>query len=184
MSHQETLLCDGFSDVSCFEWPWFLRSIVVAQLLRHVRLFVTPKTAACQASLSITIFQSLLKLMSIESVMPSNHLILGCPLLLMPSILPSIKVLFDKSVLYIRWPEYWSFSFSIISSNDYSGLNYFSIGKFDLLSVQGTLKSFIQHCSSEVSILQCVAFFILQTPHPHMTNGKNIALTIQTFLGK
>ena len=171
MSHQETLLCDGFSDVSCFEWPWFLRSIVVAQLLRHVRLFVTPKTAACQASLSITIFQSFLKLMSIKSVMPSNHLILGCPLLLMPSILPSIKVLFDKSVLYIRWPEYWSFSFSISPSSECSRLISFRIDCFDLLAVQGNLKSLLQHHSSKPSILWCSAFFIVQLSHPYMTTG-------------
>ena len=156
------------------------------QLLRHVRLFATPWTAACQVSLSITISQSLLKLMSIESVMPSNHLILCRPLLLPPSIFPSISIFPNESVLHIRWPEYWSFSFSISPSNEYSGMISLRTGWLDLLAVQGTLKSLLQHHSSKASILQCSAFFIVQLSHPYMTTGKTIALTfaVQTFVGK
>ena len=144
------------------------------QLLSRVRLFVTPWTAALQASLSITNSRNLLKLMSIESVMPSNHLILYCPLLLLPSIFPSIRVFSNKSVLHIRWPKYWSFSFSISPSNDYSGLISFRIDWLDLLAVQGTLKSLLQHHSSKVSILWCSAFFMIQLSHPYMTTGKTI----------
>ena len=129
-----------------------------------------PWTAAYQASLSITNSQSLLKLMSIESMMPSNHLILYGPLLL-PLIFPSIRVFSKKSVLRIRWPKYWSFSFSINTSNEYSGLTSFRIDWLDLLTVQGTLKSFLQHHSSKASILQCSAFFIVQLSHPYMTTG-------------
>ena len=129
------------------------------QLLSHVRLFVTPWTAAHHASLSITNPQSLLKLMSIESVMPSDHLILCRPLLL-PSIFPSIRVFSNESVLHIRWPKYWSFSLSISPSNEHSGLISFRMDWLDLLAVQGTLKSLFQHHSSEASILQCSAFFI------------------------
>ena len=156
------------------------------QLLSHVRLFATPWTAAYQASLSITISQSLLKLMSIESVMPSNHLILCRPLLLPPSIFPSISIFPNESVLHIRWPEYWSFSFSISPSNEYSGMISLRTGWLDLLTVQGTLKSLLQHHSSKASILQCSAFFIVQLSHPYMTTGKTIALTfvVQTFVGK
>ena len=154
------------------------------QSFSHVQLFATPWTAAHQASLSITNFWSLLKLMSIESVMPSNHLILCHPLLLQPSIFPTIGVFSKESVLCIRWPKYWSFSFSISPSNEYSGLISFRIDWFDLLAVQGTLKSLLQHHSSKASILQCSAFFMVQLSHPHMTTGKNIALTRQTFLGK
>ena len=131
------------------------------QLLSHVRLFVTPWTAAHQDSLSITNSQSLLKLMFIESVMPSNHLILCHPLLLLPSILPSIRVFSSESVLHIRWPKYWSFSFSISPSNEYSGLTSFRINWFDLLAVQGTLKSLLQHHSSKASILWHSASFIV-----------------------
>ena len=144
------------------------------QLLSRVRLFVTPWTAALQASLSITNSRNLLKLMSIESVMPSNHLILYCPLLLLPSIFPSNRVFSNKSVLHIRWPKYWSFSFSISPSNDYSGLISFRIDWLDLLAVQGTLKSLLQHHSSKVSILWCSAFFMIQLSHPYMTTGKTI----------
>ena len=122
------------------------------QLLSHVRLFATPWTAACQASLSITNSQSLLKLMSIESVMPSNHLILCCLLLFLPSIFPSIRVFSNESVLHIRWPKNWSFSFSISPSNEYSGLIFFRMDWLDLLAVQGTLKSLLQHYSSKASI--------------------------------
>ena len=129
-----------------------------AQSLSHVWLFMTPWTAACQASLSIANSWSLLKLMSIESVMPSNHLILCHPLLLPPSIFPSIRVFSNESVLHIRWLKYWSFSFSIGPSNEYSGLISFSLDGLDLLAVQGTLKSLLQHHSSKASILQCSAF--------------------------
>ena len=122
--------------------------------------------------------------MSIESVMPSNHLILCCPLLLPPSIIPSIRVFSNKSVLRIRWPKYWSFSFSISPSNEHPGLISFRVDWLDLLTVQGTLKSLVQHHSSKASILQCSAFFIVQLSHPHMTTGKTIALTRQTFVGK
>ena len=145
---------------------------------------MTPWTAARQASLSITNSQSLLKLMSIESVMPSNHLILCYPLLLPPSIFPSIRVFSNESVLHIRWQNYWSFSFSISPSNEYSGLISFRMDWFDLLAVQGTLKSLFQHHSSKASILQLSAFFIVQLSHPYMTTGKTIALTRQTFVSK
>ena len=154
------------------------------QLLRGVRLFVTPRTAACQASLSISNSQSFLKLMSIQSVMPSNHLILCCPLVLPPSIFPSIRVFSNESVLRIRWPNYWSFSFNISPSNEYSGLISFRINWFNLLAVQGTLKSLLQYQSSKPSILRCSAFFIAQLSYPYMTAGKPIALTRQTFVGK
>ena len=139
--------------------------------------FVTPWIAAHLVSLSITNFWRLLKLMSIESVMPYNHLILCCPLLLPPSIFPSIRVFSNESVLHIRWPKYWNFSFSISPSKEYSGLISFRIYWFDLLAVEGTLKSFLQHHSSKTSILQCSAFFKVQLSHPYMTTGKTIALT-------
>ena len=145
---------------------------------------MTQWTAARQASLSITSSQSLLKLMSIESVMPSNHLILCHPLLLSPSVFPSIRVFSNESVLCIRWPKYWSFSFSISPSNEYSGLISFRMGWFDLLAFQGTLKSLLQHHSSKASILWHSAFFIVQLSHPYMTTGKNIALSRQTFVSK
>ena len=122
--------------------------------------------------------------MSIESVMPSNHLILCRPLLLLPSIFPSIRVFSDESVLHIRWPEYWSFSFSISSSNEYSGLISFRMDWLDLLAVQGTLKSLLQHHSSKASVLWHSIFFIVQLSHPYMTTGKTIALTRRTFVGK
>jgi len=144
---------------------------------------VTPWTAACQASLSITSSQSLLKLMSIESVMPSNHLILCCPLLLLPSILPRLRV-FSNETVRIRWPNYWSFSFNIIPSNEYSGLISFGMDWLDLLAVQGTLKSLLRHHSSKASILQHSVFFIAQLSHPYMTTGKTTALTRQNFVGK
>jgi len=142
------------------------------QLLSHVRFFATPWTATRQASLSITKSWSLLKLMSIESVMPSNHLILCCPLLPPPSIFPSIRVFSNESALCIRWPKYWSFSFSISPSNEYSGLISFRMDWLDLLAVQGTLKRLFQHHSSKASILWCSAFFIIQLSHPYMTTGK------------
>ena len=149
--------------------------VIVVQSLTHGRLFATPWTIAHQASLSFTFSQSLLKLMSIELVMPSNHLILCHPLLLLPSI--SIRVFANESALRIRWPKYWSFSFSISPPNEYSGLICLRIDWFDLLAVQGTLKSLSQHHSSKASILQCSAFFMVQLSHPYMTTGKTIALT-------
>ena len=142
----------------------------------------TPWPAACQASLFIT--RSLLKLMSMESVMPSNHLILCRPLLLLPSIFPSIRVVSNESFLRIRWPKYWHFSFSISPFNEYSGLISFRMDKLDLLAVQGTLNSLLQHHSSKASILRPSAFFKVQLSHPYMTTGKTIALTIWTFGGK
>ena len=145
---------------------------------------VTPWTAACQASLPITKTWSLLKLKSVESVMPSNHLIPYCPLLLRSSIFPSIRVFSYELVLCIRWPNYWSFSFSNSLSNEYSGLISFRMDWLDLLAVQGTLKSLLQHHNSKASILRCLAFFIVQLSHPYMTTGKTIALTRQTFVGK
>ena len=151
------------------------------QWLSHVRLFVTPWTAACQASLSITNSQSLLELMSIQSVMPFNHLILHHPLLL-PSIFPSIRVFSNESMLRIRWAKYWSFSFS--PSNEYSGLISCNIDWFDLLAVQGTLKSLLQHQSPKASILQHSTFFLVQISHQYITTGKTKALTIWTFVGK
>ena len=148
------------------------------QSLSHVRLFVTSWTAARQASLSITNSRSLFKLMSVESVMPSNHLILCRPLLLPPSIFPSIRVFSNELVLCIRCPKYWSFSFSISASNEYSGLIYFRLDWLDLLAVQGlkSLKSLLQHHSSKASILQHSAFFRVQLLQPYMTTGKNHSL--------
>ena len=155
-----------------------------AQSLSRVRLFATPWTAAHQASLSITNSWSLLKLTSIELVMPSNHLILFHALLLPPSIFPNIRVFSNESVIRIRRPKYWSFSFNISPSNPYSGLISFRIDWFDLLAVQGTLKSPLQYHSSKPSILQCSAFFMVQLSHAYMTTGKTIALTIWTFASK
>ena len=147
--------------------------------------FVTPWLhAACQASLSITNSRSLLKLMSTESVMPSNHLILCHPLLLPPSIFPSIRVFSNESVLRIRWPKYWSFSFSISPSKEHPGLISIRMDWLDLLAMQGTLKSLLQYHSSKASILWCSAFFIVQLSHPYMTTGKTIALMIWTFVSK
>ena len=153
------------------------------QSLNHVWLFATPWTAAHQASLSITNSQSLLKLMSIELVMPSNHLILYCPLL-PPSIFPNIRVFSKESVLHIRWPKYCSFSFNISPSSEYSGLISFRMNWLDLLAVQGTLESLLQHHSSKAQILQHSTFFIVQLSHPYVTPGKTIALTRWTFVGK
>ena len=153
---------------------YLISSLGLVQSLSHVQLFATPWTAACQASLSITNSQSLFKLMSIKSVMPSNHLILCHLLLLLPLIFPSIKVFSNDSVLHIRWPKYWSFTFNISPSNEYSGLISFRMDMLDLLAVQGTLKSLLQHHSSKGSILLCSAFFIVQLSHPFMTTGKII----------
>ena len=154
------------------------------QSLSHVRLFATPWTAARQASLSITNSRSLLKLMSIELVMPSNHLILCRPLLLPPSILPSIRVFSSESVLRISWPKYWSFSFSISPFNENSGLISFRMDWLDLLAVQGTLKSILQHHSSKASVIWHSAFFRVHLSHPYMTTEKTIAFTRWTFVGK
>ena len=153
------------------------------QSLNCVGLFAAPWTAAHQASLPITNSQSLVKHMSIASVMPSNHLILCHHLLLLPSIFPSIRVFSNESALRIRWPKYWSFSFSISPSNKYSRLISFMIDWFDLLAVQGTLKSLQQH-SSKATILRCLTFFMVQISHPYMTTGKTIALTSQTYVSK
>ena len=154
------------------------------QLLSHVWLFVTSWTAAHQASLSITNSRSLLKLMFIELVIPSNHLILCCPLLLLPSTFPSIRVFSNETALHIRWSKYWSFSYSISPSSEYSGLIFFKMDWLDLLAVQGTLKSLLQHHSSKASILQRSVFFIAQLSHPYMTTGKTIAFTKWTFVGQ
>ena len=158
--------------------------VQLVQSLSHVQLFVSPWTAARQASLSITNSQSLPKLTSFESVMPSNHLILCHPLILLPSIFPSIRVFSNESALLIRWPKYWSFSFTISPSNEHPGLISFRMDWLDLLAVQGTLKSLLQHHSSKASILWCSAFFIVHLSHPYMTTGKTIALTRRTFVGK
>ena len=149
-------------------------------MLSRVRLFATPWIVALQASLSITNSQNPPKPMSIESMMPSNHLILCRPLLLLPSIFPSIRVFSNESALRIRWPKYWSFSFNISPSNEHPGLVSFRMDWLDFLAVQGTPKSF----SSKASILQCSAFFIVQLSHSYMTTGKTIALTGWTFVGK
>ena len=160
-------------------FPWLLL-ICSVQALSRVQLFVTPWTAARQAYVSITNYWNLFKLMSIDLVMPPNHLILFHSLLLLPSIFPSIRVFSNESVLHIRWPKYWSFNFSISLSNEYSGLISFRMEWLDLLAVQGTLKSLLQHHSSKESILQPSAFLTIQLAHPHMT----IALTIHTFASK
>ena len=152
-------------------------------MLSHVQLFATPWTAAGQASLSITISRSLLKFMSFESVMPSNHLILCHPLLLLPSIFPSIRVFSNESALCIRWPKYWSFSFSISPFNEYSELISFRMDWFDLLAVQGSL-SLLQYHSSKVSFLPWSAFFMVQLSHSYLTTGKTTALTTWSFVGK
>ena len=154
------------------------------QSLSHIQLFVTPWTAACQTSLSITNSQSPPKPTSIESVMPSSHLILCHPLLLLPSIFPSTRVFSNESALRIRWPNYWSPSFNTSPSNEYPGLISFRMDWLDLLAVQGTLKNLLQHHSSKASILRCSALFIVQISHPYMTTGKTMALTRWTFVGK
>ena len=154
------------------------------QSLSRVQLFATPWTTACQASLSITNSRSLLKLMPIELVMPSSHLILCHPFLFLPLIPPSIRVFSNESTLRMRWPKYWSLSFSISSSNKHPGLISFRMDCLDLLAVQGSLKSLLQHHSSKASIFRCSAFFTVQLSHPYMTTEKNIALTRQTFAGK
>ena len=162
----------SFSPVPTLRWLPYL----VVQSLSHVRLFATPWTPAHQDFLSFTISQGLLKLMSVESMTPSNHLILCRPLLLLPSVFPSIRVFFSELALRIRWPKYWSFSFSISPSNEYSELISFRIDWLDLLAFQGTLKSLLQHHSSKASILWHPVFFVVLLSHPYMTNGKTIAL--------
>ena len=154
------------------------------QSISCVQLFATPWIAARQASLSITISQSSLKLTCIESVMPSSHLILGHPLFLLPPVPPSIRVFPNESTLRMRWPKYWSFSFTISPSKEHPGLISFRMDWLDLLAVQGTLKSLIQHHSSKASVLRHSAFFTVQISHPYMTTGKIIALTRWTFVGK
>ena len=176
-------VCSGLHTCCHAQGP-ALTSFSSVQSLSHVRLFVTSWTAPRQASLSITNSQSLLKLLSIESVMPSNHLIHCHPLLLLPSIFPSIRAFSNESVLHIRQSKYWSFSFGISPSNKQSGLISFRIDWLDLLAVQGILQSLFQHCDSKASILQCSAFFMDQLSHPYMTTGKTIALTTWTFVGK
>ena len=154
------------------------------QSLSHIRLFAIPWITACQASLPITKSQSSPRLMCIESVMPSSHLILCHPLLLLPSILPSIRVFSNESALCIRWTKYWSFSFNISPSNEYPGQVSFRMDWLDLFAVQGTLKSLLQHHSSKASIPQCSDFFIVQLSHPYMTTGKTKAWTRRTFVDK
>ena len=162
----------------------FENHISSVQSLSRVRLFVTPRITARQASLCIINSQSSLKLTSIELVMPSNHLILCRPLLLLPPIPPSIRVFSNESTLRMRWPKYWNFSFSIIPSKEHPGLISFRMNWLDLLAVQGTLKSLLQHHSSKASMLRRSAFFTVQLSHPYMTTGKIITLTRQTFVGK
>ena len=162
----------------------YVVGVQFSSVVNQLWLFATPWTTPCPVSLSITNSWSLFKLMSIESVMPSHHLILCHPLLFLPSIFPSIRVFFSKSFLHSRWPKYWSFSFSIRTSSEYSGLISFRMDWLDLLAVQRTLKSLVQKHSSKASILQFSAFFIIQLSHPYMTAGKVIALTRQNFVGK
>ena len=173
--HQEPSLCPHVGR-RILHSAQFSRSVVSGS--------ATPWTAAHQASLSFTNSQNLLKLMSIESVMPSNHLILSCPLLLLPSIFPSIMVFSSETALHIRWPKYWSFSFNISPSKEIPGLISFRMDWLHLLAVQGTLRSLLQHHSSKASILQHSAFFTVQLSHPYMTTGKTISLTRRTFVGK
>ena len=163
-------------------WIFLLQMLISSQFssvqsYSRVQLFVTPWITARQASLSITNSQNSLRLTSIESVMPSSHLILCRPLLLLPPIPPSIKVFSNESTLHMRWPKYWGFSFSIIPSKETPGLIFFRMDWLDLLAVQGTLKSLLQHHSSKASILRCSGFFTVQLSHPYMTTGKTMALT-------
>ena len=189
--------CQQTRSPTADEWIrklWYIHTMEFESVLRRwmkkwkslsgARLFATPWTAARQASLSVTNSQSLLKLMTIESVMPSKHLILCRPLLLLPSIFPSIRVFSNESVLPIRWPKHWSFSFIISPSSEHRGLISFRMDWLDLLAVQGTLKSLLQHHSSKASILWWSAFFMVQLSHPYMTTGKTTALTRRTFVGK
>ena len=165
--------------IPSWENAYVITVVAVVHSLSHVQLTATTWTTACQASQPITI-----KLMSIELVIPSNHALLRHPLLLLPSIFPSIRVFSNELALCIRWPKYWSFSLSISPSNEYSGLISFRIDWFDLLAVQGTIKNILYHHSSKASVLQCSAFFMVQLSHPYMTIGKTIALAIRIFVGK
>ena len=189
-SSQSDMVTVGHGSVTEFLWVlnhcwlWIIFVLHSVQSLNCVWLFATPWTAAHQASQSITNPQNLLKLMSIESVMPSNYLIPSCLFLLLPSILPSIRVFSSELVLCIRWPKYWSFSFSISPSSEYSGLISFRMDWLDLRAVQGTLKSLLPHWNSKAWILWHSAFFVVQPSHPYMTIGKTIALTRRTFVGK
>ena len=158
--------------------------LLLFQLLSYVLLFTIPWPAAGQAPLSSVIFQNVLKFVSVESVRPSNHLILCRPLLLLPSVFPSIMVFSNELTPCIRWPKYWSFIFSISPSNEHSGVIFFRIDWFDLFAVWGTLESLLQHHNLKASILQCSDFFVVQLSHPYMTTGKTIAWTIQTFVSK
>ena len=169
------MFLEEFAEVGC--------CFSVAQSCPWGRLFAAPWTAACQVPLSSTVSWSLLKFMSIESVIPSNYRILCCPLLL-HSIFPSIRVFSNESAVHIRWPKYWSFSFSVIPSKEQPGLISFRVDWLDLLAVQGTLKSLLRHHSSKASILRGSAFFTVQLSHPYMTTGKTIALTRRTFVAK
>ena len=171
-----------FAPSNLLVWGYQVFSSI--QWLSHVQLFATPWTALCQSPLSITNSWSLLKLMSIESVMPSNHLILCHSLLHLPSIFPSIRVFSNESVLCMRWPKYWSLNFSISPSDEYSGVVFFRMDWLDLLEVQGTLKSLLQHHSSKASILHCSVFFIVQLSHPYMTTGNIKALPRWIFVNK
>ena len=163
--------------VNLFQKVFNIFQFSSVQSLSHVRLFATPWIAACQASLSITNSWSSLRLMSIESVMPSSHLILCRPLLLLPPIAPSVRVFSNESTLHMRWPKYWSFSLNISASNEHPGLISFRVNWLDLLADQGALKSLLQHHSSKASILQHSAFFMVQLSHSYMTTGKTTALT-------
>ena len=171
-------------DYSKFKLYTLSPSVQFSSVAQSCLTLSTPWTTAHQASLSITNSRSPPKPMSIKSMMPSNHLILCCPVLLLPSIFPSIRVFSNESVLHIRWPKYWSFSFNISPSNEHPGLISFRMDWSDLLAVQGTLKSLLQHHSSKASILRCSAFFTVQLSHPYMMTGKTIALTGWTFVGK
>ena len=177
------LLCVVIMVMFCEVVLW-LHSVQLSSVTQSCLTLCNPMDCSTQASLSITNSWSLPKLMSIESVMPSNHLILCCPLLLLPLVFPSIRVFSNESALFIRWPKYWSFSFNISPSNEHSGLISFRMDWLDLLAVQGTLKSLLQHHSSKASILWHSALFIVQLSHPYMTSGKTIALTRWTFVGK
>ena len=172
---------------SCIVYPYLLNlyaEFTSVQSLSRVRLFVTPRITACQASLTITNSRSSPKLMSIKLVMPSSHLIFCRPFLLLPPIPPSIRAFSNESTLHMSWPKYWSFSFNISPSNEHPGLISFRMDLLDLLAVQGTLKSLLQHHNSKASILQPSAFFTVLPSHPYTTTGKTIALTRQTFVGK
>ena len=179
-----SILLDVFEKPENLAAPGSCSSVQFSSVAQSCPILCYPMTAACQASLSIINSRSLLRLVSIESVMPSNHLILCHPFLLPPSIFPSVRVFSNEPALCIRWPKYWSFSFNISPSNEHSGLISIRMDWLDLLAVQGTLKSLLQHHSSRASILQCSAFFIVQLSHPYMATGKTIALTRHTFVGK